>query len=77
MKLYKHQEEALERTKNFNRVAYYHEMGVRQNIYRFWKNANVKQQRQFDHLPKVKSGGLGKTLWRKYAYRICSFWSNK
>ena len=28
MKLYKHQEEALERTKDFNRVAYYHEMGL-------------------------------------------------
>ena len=28
MKLYKHQEEALERTKSFNRVAYYHEMGL-------------------------------------------------
>ena len=28
MKLYKHQEEALERTKNFNKVAYYHEMGL-------------------------------------------------
>lgn len=28
MKLYQHQEEALERTKSFNRVAYYHEMGL-------------------------------------------------
>ena len=28
MKLYKHQEEALERTKNFNKVAYYHDMGL-------------------------------------------------
>lgn len=28
MKLYKHQEEALERTKEFNRVAYYHDMGL-------------------------------------------------
>lgn len=28
MKLYKHQEEALERTKDFNRVAYYHDMGL-------------------------------------------------
>ena len=28
MKLYEHQEEALERTKEFNRVAYYHEMGL-------------------------------------------------
>ena len=28
MKLYKHQEEALERTKNFNKVAFYHEMGL-------------------------------------------------
>lgn len=35
MKLYKHQIDALERTKNFNKVAYYHEMGVRQNFYRF------------------------------------------
>lgn len=55
MKLYKHQEEALERTKDFNRVAYYHEMGVRQDFYRFWKNENVKQQYQFNYLPKVKS----------------------
>ena len=28
MKLYKHQEEALERTKNFNKVAFYHDMGL-------------------------------------------------
>ena len=28
MKLYKHQEEALERTKDFTRVAYYHDMGL-------------------------------------------------
>lgn len=28
MKLYKHQEEALERTKDFNKVAYYHDMGL-------------------------------------------------
>lgn len=28
MKLYKHQEEALERTKTFNKCAYYHEMGL-------------------------------------------------
>jgi len=28
MKLYKHQVEALERTRNFNRVAYYHDMGL-------------------------------------------------
>lgn len=28
MKLYKHQVEALERTKQFNRVAYYHDMGL-------------------------------------------------
>lgn len=28
MKLYKHQEEALERTKNFNRCAFYHDMGL-------------------------------------------------
>lgn len=28
MKLYKHQEEALERTKDFNRVAFYHDMGL-------------------------------------------------
>lgn len=28
MKLYKHQEDALERTKNFNRVAFYHDMGL-------------------------------------------------
>lgn len=28
MKLYKHQEEALERTKEFDRVAFYHEMGL-------------------------------------------------
>lgn len=35
MKLYKHQEEALERTKAFNKCAYYHEMGVRQDLHRF------------------------------------------
>ena len=28
MKLYKHQEEALERTKTFNKCAYYHDMGL-------------------------------------------------
>lgn len=28
MKLYKHQEDALERTKSFNRVAFYHDMGL-------------------------------------------------
>ena len=28
MKLYKHQEDALERTKTFNKVAFYHEMGL-------------------------------------------------
>ena len=28
MKLYKHQEDALERTKNFNKVAFYHDMGL-------------------------------------------------
>lgn len=28
MKLYKHQEEALERTKNFNRCAFFHDMGL-------------------------------------------------
>ena len=28
MKLYKHQEEALERTNNFNKVAFYHDMGL-------------------------------------------------
>lgn len=28
MKLYKHQQQALERTKQFNRVAYYHDMGL-------------------------------------------------
>ena len=40
MKLYKHQEEALERTNNFNKVAFYHDMGVRQNLHRKRKNAN-------------------------------------
>jgi hypothetical protein len=28
MKLYKHQSEALEVTRSFNRVAYYHDMGL-------------------------------------------------
>lgn len=34
MKLYQHQIDALERTKNFNKVAYYHDMGVRQDFHR-------------------------------------------
>ena len=28
MKLYKHQEDALDRTKTFNKVAFYHDMGL-------------------------------------------------
>jgi len=32
MKLYKHQIEALEKTKDFNRVGYFLDMGLRQNI---------------------------------------------
>ena len=43
MKLYQHQIDALERTKNFNKVAFYHDMGVRQNIHRKRKNANARQ----------------------------------
>ena len=42
MKLYKHQEDALERTKTFNKDAMLQDMGVRQNFKKKKKNANAK-----------------------------------
>ena len=33
VKLFKHQTEALELTKDKNRVAYYYDMGLRQNLH--------------------------------------------
>ena len=72
MKLYKHQIEALERTKQFNRVAYYHDMGLgktftgSEKMHELGARVNLvvcQKSKIADWLQHFKTNYPGYTVW--------------
>lgn len=65
MKLYEHQKQALTETKNFNKVAYYHDMGLGKTFTGSEKMLSFNTKINLIVCQKSKINERNFTLWKK------------